>query len=124
MATCPQCGAPIDDGATKCEFCGADLTAAPAEEAPVEEAPAVEEQAVEEPAAAPEDLGGGDLGGGDDLGDLGLDMGEELDAEFAAQLQAEVSKMEEAATLSEDLQDYASGFPEWDLFPPEEKKKK
>ena len=98
MATCPQCGAPIEDGATKCEFCGADLAGAPA------------------PEAAPEL--------GDDLGDLGLDMGDELDAEFAAQLQAEVAKMEESATLSEDLQDYASGFPEWDLFPPEEKKKK
>ena len=107
MATCPQCGAPIDDGATKCEFCGADLQAAPAPEAPAEEAAA--------PELAP--------AGGDDLGDLGLDMGDELDAEFAAQLQAEVSKMEEAATLSEDLQDYASGFPEWDLFPPEDKKK-
>ncbi len=118
MATCPQCGAPIEDGATKCEFCGADLAGAPAQEAPAQEAP-VEEAPVEEaPAAeaAPEL--------GDDLGDLGLDMGDDLDAEFAAQLQAEVAKMEESATLSEDLQDYASGFPEWDLFPPEEKKKK
>ena len=122
MATCPQCGAPIDDGATKCEFCGADLQAAPAPEAPVEEAPVEEAPAPEAPAeeaAAPELA----PAGGDDLGDLGLDMGDELDAEFAAQLQAEVSKMEEAATLSEDLQDYASGFPEWDLFPPEDKKK-
>ena len=119
MATCPQCGAPIEDGATKCEFCGADLTGAPAQEAPVEEAK-VEEAPVTEEAPAPE--AAPELG--DDLGDLGLDMGDELDAEFAAQLQAEVAKMEESATLSEDLQDYASGFPEWDLFPPEEKKKK
>jgi TM2 domain-containing membrane protein YozV len=34
---CAQCGAPVDDGLTKCEFCGAEVAAnAPSSQAPID----------------------------------------------------------------------------------------
>lgn len=95
MAVCKQCGAELPEGATKCEFCGAEVVA--------------EEAA---PAAAPAD-------DGFDL-DLGGDF--DLDAEFKESLANEIKQMEDESNLSEDLSAYASGFPAWDLLPPKEKK--
>lgn len=38
--------------------------------------------------------------------------------EFDAVLKGELEKIEEESTLSDDLEAYANGFPNWDLVPP------
>ena len=91
---CPLCGQ--ETSGDVCEWCQAARPAA--EEAAAE----AEEALIEEATAEIEDA------------DLEAEFGEDDLSEFATDMVA----VEEEAAISEDLEGFASGFPDWDLLPP------
>ena len=91
---CPLCGQ--ETSGDVCEWCQA---AKPAQEAPVENEEALIEEATAE--------------AGEEF-DLEAEFGEDDLSQFAT----DMSAVEEDAAISEDLDGFASGFPDWDLLPP------
>lgn len=91
---CPLCGQ--ETSGDVCEWCQA---ARPAAEEPAASEEALIDEATAEIA--------------DDV-DLEAEFGEDDLSEFATDMTA----VEEEAAISEDLEGFASGFPDWDLLPP------
>ena len=56
------------------------------------------------------------------LEDLGSDLfGQNDEAELAAIFAADIAAIEEEASLSQDLDGFAKGFPDWDVHPPKKR---
>ncbi len=50
--------------------------------------------------------------------DLAADLGMSEEDELASLFASDIASIEEEAAISEDLEGFAKGFPEWDLHPP------
>lgn len=98
---CQACG--LETTGDVCEWCGM-----PKEEMAQEE----EQQAVEleeiKNATAP-------------IEESSEDISEEFGADDLSEFEAEIFEIEEEAEISEDLEGFAKGFPDWDLHPPKSK---
>lgn len=53
-----------------------------------------------------------------DLVEESEDLGAEFGADDLSQFEADMFEIEEEAEISEDLEGFAKGFPDWDLHPP------
>ena len=94
---CPLCGQ--ESSGDVCEWCGAEK---PASNAEIVSEEAKADEQIEQATALVEDESLGDEFGLDDLSEF------EIDA----------TEIEEEAEISEDLEGFAKGFPDWDLHPP------
>ena len=110
---CPLCGQ--EATGDTCAWCYAARPVVAAVEE-IKEDVVIEE--VNEQAAVEEMIADAEIKEATDLIEETDDLAAEFGADDLSQFEAEMVEIEEEAEISEDLEGFAKGFPDWDLHPP------